>query len=309
MNDKKIWKKVTSLVLIASIILMSVSVPNMAYATDTMYDFSDAAQAEFDAQEYVIIKNTPDGLSIETTQKEKKKRQSKKNDTEQVSSVEENLNNNNIPVQDTTVFDAVQDMEYQDAVIKQQASMLKGQVVYIDAGATFVAILQSSISSASLAKGDTIAAVLQDDWFYNGILIAPQGSIIYGKTIDAAKARGGYGSGRLAIKFDEMLTPNGDQLLLTSNVVEVVVDDKRWWKVAGNVLVGAAAGALLSLMFVSGDDRDKSTGAIIGAGLGGVAGGIRAANQKGEEIEIPAGTAIQVRLTQPMNAAPYEDVL
>lgn len=308
MIDRNIWKRTTSLILIVTMLLMSFSVPNSAWANGIEYDFSDAAQAQFDAQEYIIINNTPDGLSIETTQKEKKKRR-KKDTTEQSTNSESAVNVDSSQLPNVQQKDIAQNSNMNNlTVFETQDSMLKGQVVYVTAGAGFVAILQSSISSASLVKGDTIAAVLQDDWYHNGVLIAPQGSIVYGSAVDASKAGGGYGNGSLSITFNELLTPKGDKLLLTSNVVEIVVAGKRWWKVAANVVGGALIGAVL-LASVGQRDNKISTGTIIGAGLGGVAGGIRAATQKGEEVEIPAGTAINVRLTQPMNAIPYEDML
>ena len=286
---------------------MTFAVPSSALATESVYDFSDAAQAQFDAQEHIIINNTPDSFSIETPKTEKKKKRKKEN-IEQGSNIENPVYTGDSTSQSSQQQDNTQYYSSNSqSVFEAQDPRLKGQVIHIASGATFVAILQSSISSASLSKGDTIAAVLQDDWYYSNVLIAPQGSIIYGKAIDAEKARGGYGSGRLSIMFDELLTPKGDQLLLTSNVVEIEVDDKRWWKVAANVVGGALAGALAVLVLSSDDDKSKS--AIIGASIGGVLGTVRAVTRKGEEVEIPAGTAINVRLTQPMNAMPYEDVL
>lgn len=286
---------------------MSFMVNSTCYA-DTVYDFSDEAQAKFDSQEYIIINNTPDGLSVETQKKEKKKRRKKEN-IEKTDNVSTSVDMNNSQVQGIQQQETLPDFSVQDkSVFEPQNKILKGQVVYITAGAGFVAVLQSSISSASLSKGDTIAAVLQDDWYHNGILIAPQGSIVYGSAVNAEKAGGGYGNGSLSITFNELLTPKGDKLMLTSNVVEVVVAGKRWWKVAANVVGGALIGAVLLSSIGSRDDR-ISTGTIIGAGVGGAIGAARAASVKGEEVEIPAGTAINVRLTQPMNATPYDDVL
>lgn len=306
MAEKKLRKKITSFILVISMIFISFTMPNSTFATETVYDFSDAAQAEFDAQENIIINNSPDGLVIETQKIEKPKRR-KKAKKEQTKTIDKiTTDNKQVPPQ--TLAPEVQNyIDYRASVFEQQDPILKGQVVYITAGASFNAILQSSISSASLTKGDTIAAVLQDDWYHNSVLIAPQGSIVYGRAVETEKARGGYGNGSLSILFDELLTPKGDKLLLTSNVVEIVVENKRWWKVAANIVGGAAVGALIGVMMIS-DDDDNSKGAIIGASAGGIMGGVRAATQKGEEVEVPAGTVINVRLVQPMNATPYNEM-
>ena len=55
MAERKFGKKIISFVLIMSMLFMSFMVNSTCYA-DTVYDFSDEAQAKFDSQEYIIIK-------------------------------------------------------------------------------------------------------------------------------------------------------------------------------------------------------------------------------------------------------------
>lgn len=247
-----------------------------AMANDIFYDFSDEAQEQFDAQNITPVPQTP---TKETPSKKRNKKTENQNTTADTST--------QIPP-------------------LQQNTTLKGGLVYIAEGATFQAVLQSSISSESLAKDDTIASVLSDDWVHNGVLIAPQGSIVYGKALASQKTGAFYKNGEISIVFNELITPTGDKLVLESNVVTVRVDGGRTKKIAANIVVGTALGALSGILFSGlGDDGDWKKGLIIGAGIGAAGGVVNAATHKGEAVEIPAGTGINVRLTKPMQAEPY----
>ena len=103
---------------------MSFMVNSTCYA-DTVYDFSDEAQAKFDSQEYIIINNTPDGLSIETQKKEKKKRRKKEN-IEKTDNVSTSVDMNNSQVQGVQQQETLPDFSVQDkSVFEPQNKILK----------------------------------------------------------------------------------------------------------------------------------------------------------------------------------------
>ena len=226
------------------------------------YDFSDEAQAEYErkeAQEKIRIQNE-DAKSIKTDPKlEKVKRKS------------------------------VQTQTYtQQDIVQPQQKPLIGTVVIVPKNESFEAVLQSSISSESLANNDIIAATLCHDWCYDGTLIAPQGSVVYGKATDIKKAGYAYANGKLAMTFDEILTPSGDRIRLTSNKVYIEVQNKRALKLAGNVALGAVGGLVTGVLY-------------------SLAGGmVSAVAHKGENAEVPAGTVVTVRLVMPVEVVPYE---
>lgn len=275
MDNKNTFIKYMCLVLIALMFSMQLT---PVLADDFYYDFSDEAQEQFDSQ---VTNPVP---LIPTKETQSKKQNKKTENAEQIQTVNTNT--------DTA----------------KQNSTLKGGLVYIEEGAVFQAVLQSSISSESLSKNDTIASVLSDDWRFNGVLIAPQGSIVYGKAIDAKKSGGWYKNGEISIVFDELITPKGDKLKLTSNIVTVRVDGSRAKKITTNVAAGAATGIASGALFTllqSGGDWKRAL--IVGASIGIAGGLVNAATRKGEDVEIPAGTGINVRLIQPMNAEPYTE--
>lgn len=257
-----------------AVLMFSMQLPVLA--NDTFYDFSDEAQEQFNAQNITPIPQTP---TKETPAKKRNKKTENQNTkTDKITKVP--------PL--------------------QQNTPLKGGLVYIAEGASFQAVLQSSISSESIAKNDTIASVLSADWVHNGVLVAPQGSIVYGKALEAEKTGAFYKNGEISIVFNELMTPTGDKLVLESNVVTVRVDGGRAKKIAANVVAGVALGALSGILMGGlGDGGDWKRGLIIGAGIGAAGGVVNAATRKGEAVEIPAGTGINVRLTKPMHAVPY----
>ena len=274
MQNINLFKKFICINLTALMFAMQL-LPVMA--NDTFYDFSDEAQERFNSQNLTPIPQMP---TKETPSKKRNKQT--ENETANINT------NTSIPP-------------------LQQNTTLKGGLVYISEGATFQAVLQSSISSESLAKDDTIASVLSSDWVHNGVLIAPQGSIVYGKAIDAQKTGFFYKNGEISIMFNELITPTGDKLVLESNIVTVRVDGGRGKKIAANVAAGAAIGMLSGVLRgLLSDDSNWKTVLIVGASLGVAGGLINAGAHKGEAVEIPAGTGINVRLTKPMQAEPYK---
>lgn len=235
-------------------------------AEEFFYDFSDEAQTQFDMQ------FNPTGQM--------------NNIVEPIYQPERN--------QQTNYFEQ---NTIQNLPAPSQNPSRNGNVVYVPAGSSFQAVLQSSISSQSLMQHDTIAAVVDDDWYQGNILIAPKGSIVYGKAIDTKRAGRAYANGSLSITFNEVLTPKGDYINLVSNTVVISVEDKnRPMKITADVAKGTLSGLTTFT---------ASRGLAVMAAIGAIDGLLTSFTRRGEEVEIPAGTGITVRLIQAMNIAPY----
>lgn len=265
-----------------SICVSMLMAPSIVLA-DTVYDFSDEAQARFEQSEQVLKGRTE--IKTEPQVEQSKKRTQK------------------------TKIDSVQtNVPTQTNIVTPSQKIIQGGVVCIKEGQSFDVALQSSISSGSLGNRDTIASTLIDDWVYNQKLIAPRGSVVYGRALDTKKAGMFFADGTMSITFDSILLPNGEQLPLTANVVKIKTKAtnrvvKSTIRVVSGALVGVATGLLYALAF----NGDMSRGAVVGASLGAAGGLVSAATSRGENVEIPAGTVINVRLTKPMNANVYSD--
>ncbi|MCD8378033.1 MAG: hypothetical protein LUB59_04505, partial [Candidatus Gastranaerophilales bacterium] len=262
--------------LIMPVMLLSVPV----YSADTMYDFSDEAQEEFDRQEA-----EPQQTEIKSEPRVKRaKKNPSKYDKETIKPQELIL----------------------DDKSGTKNTKLNADILYIKEGTEIQAMLQSSISSGSLAQNDTISAVLIDDWIYNGKLIAPRDSILYGNAVEGKSAGYLYSNGQMAITFNQLLLPSGDLIPLTTNVVTLKAQGNRAIKVIKNVAGGAIAGLISGVLYTLITGGDIASGIAVGASVGGGGGLVTAAMQKGEDAEIPAGTVINVILTKPMKVVPYQ---
>ena len=268
-------KKILCLI-IATLILFAPTLPVMAED----YDFSDEAQEEFDRQESLkgAVKKKDGVIEIRSNPElEKVKRKEQQTGTYQPQDIQQPKNRT-----------------------------MTGSVMTVPTGESFEAVLQSSISSESLANGDTIAATLSTDWYYNGVLIAPEGSVLYGRATDIKKAGYAYANGKLAMSFEEVLTPAGDRIRLSSNKVYIEVkQNKRAAKIAGNVLVGALSGVVTGVLYSLITGGDVVGGLAVGSAIGAAGGAVSAAAHKGEGAEVPAGTVVNVRLVQPIEVIPY----
>lgn len=202
-------------------------------------------------------------------------------------------------------FDGKIQIPHQTSLPPLRASdVLTGSVLHISEGTQFNAVLSSGISSESITNNDMVSAQLMEDWTFNGIVIAPAGSILNGNVIDAKPASFAMGNGRIGINFNELLTPDGKIINLTTNKVYIVADKPRGIEIAKRVAGGVLGGiAVASLAMLFGGYDTK---ALIGsAAVGGAVGTISAISTKGEDIDIPEGTNLQIMLAEPMTVQPY----
>lgn len=246
------------------------------------YDFSDEAQAEFEIQRYQQIH--PVDFS-------------KKNNRTEI----KNNVNDYTPVQQELIINTFE---------QPRTQPINGYVVKIPAGTTFPITFDAGISSGSLEKNDRLTAKLTRDFVYNGTLIAPAGSLVYGSTTEAKNAGYAYGSGAFEINFDEILTPDGNLIGITTERIYMEAKSERAKKMTRDVVVGALGSMLVGAAFtaLSGNDDWGRNMAVYG-GMGALGGGIRGTMQRGKDIEIPDGTTIELKLLQPLSASPYNNLL
>ena len=77
-----------------------------------------------------------------------------------------------------------------------------------------------------------------------------------------------------------------------------------------DMLIGALGSMVVGTIFTAiggGDDWGRNM--LIYGGLGATGGSIRGALQRGEDVDIPDGTTIELKLSQPLNTTPYNKSL
>lgn len=189
---------------------------------------------------------------------------------------------------------------------------LKGSVVTVPAGHDFKAIVTTPLSSATMFRGQEIAIALGTDFYYNGQLIAPSGSTVSGMVLDASKAKHGSMNGRLSIRFNNIITPTGMQIpisaiiktsdnsgvLMGGTAMDVTKD------YAKDVTVGAGAGAITGVVMSAMGGGKIGKTAALGTAVGAGGGLVKSIWDKGNDVEIPVNSTIDLVLTQPITVVP-----
>ena len=188
---------------------------------------------------------------------------------------------------------------------------LQGSVVTVPAGAALSATLLNGLASDTASVGQSVVTTLNQDFYSNGKLVAPAGSTVIGTVVQANKAKRANMNGKLSVRFTQITTPMGAQIpisgiIRTDDGTGVLVGGTKvdaTKEYAKDLAAGSAVGALSGLVFgalASGDKlgRGVALGTAVGAG-GGLA---KSVMNKGNNVEIPANSGIEIILTQPVTA-------
>ena len=189
--------------------------------------------------------------------------------------------------------------------------MLQGNVVMVPAGASFKVMLTTPISSQYATTGQPVSFALNDDFYYDNKLVAPAGSSIYGTVIESSKAKRGSINGKLCIRFTQINTPYGTQIpisavIKTNDSTGVLVGGtkvdvaKEYTK---DLAAGSAAGALSGLVFGALSGGEVGRGAALGTAVGAGGGLVKSIWDKGNDVEIPANSMIDIVLTKPITVS------
>lgn len=245
--------------------------------SEIVYDFSDAAQAEYDKNRYL-----PNVINSYNNQKS----QIKPDDTNLAPKVNDIFQNNN----DYQKYEFTQNQNFPNAQISLTSGMLP-------AGMEIEATIQSSINTSSLESQDMISCVIAKDVYSADKILVKQGSIIYGTVTSSKKAGSAYSNGTVTIVFNKILTTDGDEIALKSEpLVYQNKDSKRGQKITGTVLGGVLVGvASAALGGVFNNNVDWAKTLSIGAGLGAVGGAFSLLNARGQEVDLREGTLLKIK--------------
>ena len=162
----------------------------------------------------------------------------------------------------------------------------------IAAGTEIVAALQQSIATDKNKVGDRISLRTTDPLPIGGGVTVPAGSTINGE-VTQVKGPGRLGGGaQLTLRFYELVLTDGTSIPITCDPfrLEGKGDTKE---TALEIGAGAVAGGVLGGVIGGKDDIAKgaAAGAVIGTGI--------ALATKGDQIVLPVGQKLSVRVTSP----------
>lgn len=185
---------------------------------------------------------------------------------------------------------------------------LKGKVVMIPAGVSIPAMTNMVLSSESLSLGQSVSVPVCNNFYYSNSLVAPSGSSINGTVVQVKKAGRAGINGQLMIKFTNIITPYGQMIPISGHIK---TDDGTGLLVGGtkadsakeyakDVAVGAGAGAVGGVVMGALSGGKVGKGAAYGTAVGAGVGLAKSLWDKGVDVEIPAGSQIDIVVDQPV---------
>lgn len=167
------------------------------------------------------------------------------------------------------------------------------QPVTLAAGTAVEARLESAVATDKNRVGDPVVLRTTESVVTNGRTAVPAGSVVHGTVTHVRAAGRVKGAAELTVRFTELELPNGQRFAITCEPYRQAAkgDGKES---AAEIGGGAAVGGVLGGVLGGKDDVLK--GAAIGAAVGT---GVAVAT-KGEQIVLPAGRTLRVRLASPV---------
>jgi hypothetical protein len=156
-------------------------------------------------------------------------------------------------------------------------------------GTEITARLEQSLSSRTARVEDRVDATVDRAIRVDGRVVIPAGATVSGVVRDAEPASRPAHGGRLEIRFDR-INVEGQRTDIRSRIVNLSESSVDKSKVGLGAVLGGVLGAVVG----------GGKGALLGAVVGG--GGAVVAT-KGDEVELPAGTVVTLRLDQPVRVA------
>ena len=160
----------------------------------------------------------------------------------------------------------------------------------VTVGTEFDVRLQSSLSSRTARVEDRFNATTVADIRNGDRVLVPAGSLLFGTVNSVTKAGRIERTGRLTVAFDRIVI-DGRTYDIRATVVQAL-ESKGILGEAPKVGIGAAAGGIIGGLL------GGVKGAVAGILIGG--GGTLAATE-GQDVEVPAGTVLRVRLDTPLD--------
>lgn len=162
----------------------------------------------------------------------------------------------------------------------------------VPAGTQVEVRMVNTVNSKDDPVGTKFQATLVEPLEVNGVVAAPQGSMVYGQLINAQQSGTFAGKSELELQLTG-IDVNGKRLAMVTSDYSVA-GKSRGKQTATRAGVGAGLGALIGA--IAGGGKGAGIGALVGGGAG-------AASQiitKGEQVNVPSETVLTFTLAQPL---------
>jgi hypothetical protein len=164
----------------------------------------------------------------------------------------------------------------------------------LPAGTTLSVELASAVASDTSQVEDPVRGRLRAAIRVDGFQALPVGTAVVGHVTSAQPSAKVKGRASVAFRFDEIDLPGQGAREPISTATWSRVAPATRKKDATKVGIGAGAGAVIGGILGGG------SGAAKGAAIGGGAGAGMVLSTRGDEVRIPAGTPVTIKLTAPL---------
>ncbi len=165
--------------------------------------------------------------------------------------------------------------------------------ITVPAGTRILIRMVDSIDTTKQTKGYRFTATLETNLQAEDTVVAPRGTTLYGRLVEASSAGRMSGSSELTLELTDIVI-NGTAYPLLTSTYEVKGKGEGG-NTAKKVVGGAGLGALI------GGIAGGGKGAGIGAAAGAATGTAVAGAKKGQQLQIPSETLLEFRLQQPVS--------
>jgi type IV secretory pathway VirB10-like protein len=162
--------------------------------------------------------------------------------------------------------------------------------VSVPAGRVVSVQLKQRLASDTSKTGDIFRVQVARDVRVDGVVAIPRGSEIVGIVTDAAPLPRIGGQARLTLKLTDLVLPSGTTVPIHASLVQE--GPNQTGRDAATIGGGAVGGAILGNLLGKGGGKGSVVGAIVGA----IAGAAVASRTGKEEVVIPEGTVLGVKL-------------
>jgi len=164
----------------------------------------------------------------------------------------------------------------------------------LPAGTRLQVVLDTGVGSDTSRTEEAVQAHLSSPVVVHGDTVLAEGTRVGGIVTNAERSGKVKGRAHIAVRFDS-ITPRGDDeryRIRTAAVQRTAAATKK--KDAVKIGGGAAGGAIIGAI-VGG-----KKGAAIGTAVGGGAGTAAVLSTRGDEVHMPKGSALTLRLSEPV---------
>jgi len=180
------------------------------------------------------------------------------------------------------------------AVASADRASARWREVTIPAGTRLAIRLEQAVASDISRVDQPVRATLLNNIVVSGVTVVPAGSAVRGVVTEATRSARVKGLAQVGVRFDKLdVRGAGDPYTIRTGLVTRRATSTKG-KDAAKIGVPAIGGAVLGGIF------GGKKGALIGSTVGGGAGTAVVLSTRGNEVRLPRGTHLAVKLLDPI---------